>query len=160
MHPRSSHVVLQLAGGDTTIQLLCKAPCVHACQFCAWWHTKTSRDLPLLQVLHDKPHFVSIHAKFGLATLVLGFLAPLGGAISFRRFGLLQRFSDRLQLRIKWFHRNVSVFIIMAQDALLVFRLPFTRLACPGTMYLLDTRSWAIYTKQNVRTGKLRRLGW
>ena len=24
-----------LAGGDTTIQLLCKAPCVHASQFCA-----------------------------------------------------------------------------------------------------------------------------
>ena len=59
-------------------------------------------------MLHDKPHFVSLHAKFGLSTLVLGFLAPLGGAVSFRRFGLLQRFPDRLQMRIKWFHRNVS----------------------------------------------------
>ena len=60
-------------------------------------------------MLHDKPHFRSIHAKFGLATLVLGFLAPLGGFVSFRRFGLLQRFPDQLQMRIKWFHRNVSI---------------------------------------------------
>ena len=76
-------------------------------------------------MLHDKPHFVSIHAKFGLATLVLGFLAPLGGAISFRRFGLLQRFSDRLQLRIKWFHRNVSVFYYHGAGCLACFQTAF-----------------------------------
>lgn len=68
-----------------------------------------------LQVLHDKPHFRSIHAKFGLATLVLGILAPLGGVVSFRRFGLLQRFPDRLQMRIKWFHRNVRHLLRLEQ---------------------------------------------
>ena len=45
--------------------------------------------------------------QFGLATVVLTAVAPLGGALSFRKFGLLHRLPDRLQAPTKWAHRTV-----------------------------------------------------
>lgn len=63
-----------------------------------------------LQTVHDKEHFKSVHAKFGLATFIFGIIAPLGGLISFRRLGLLKKFPEKYQARIKWAHRNVSPF--------------------------------------------------
>lgn len=61
------------------------------------------------KVVHGKQHWKSVHAKFGLATFILGIVAPLGGLISFRRLGLLQKFPDKLQPRIKWAHRNIGI---------------------------------------------------
>lgn len=61
------------------------------------------------KVLHGKPHFVSLHAKFGLATLVLSILMPLWGAASFRRLGIVQRFPERWQPRIKALHRQLGL---------------------------------------------------
>ena len=60
------------------------------------------------QVVHGKAHFTSWHAKVGLAVFVLSIVAPLGGVVSFRRLGLLQRLPERMQPQIKWAHRNVS----------------------------------------------------
>ncbi|EIE25654.1 hypothetical protein COCSUDRAFT_12782 [Coccomyxa subellipsoidea C-169] len=54
-------------------------------------------------------HFKSVHAKFGLATFIFGIIAPLGGLISFRRLGLLKKFPEKYQARIKWAHRNVGL---------------------------------------------------
>ncbi|CAL8469828.1 g9370 [Coccomyxa elongata] len=61
------------------------------------------------KVVHGKEHFKSVHGKFGLATFILGIVAPLGGLISFRRLGLLQKFPDKMQPRIKWAHRNIGI---------------------------------------------------
>ncbi|KXZ44862.1 hypothetical protein GPECTOR_61g815 [Gonium pectorale] len=61
-----------------------------------------------LQVLLGKPHFMSLHAKFGLATLVLSILMPLWGLVSFRRMGLIQRFPERWQPLIKTLHRQLG----------------------------------------------------
>jgi hypothetical protein len=63
----------------------------------------------IAQVVHGKQHFQSLHSKFGLATFIMAIVAPLGGLVSFRRLGLLQRVPDKLQPRIKWLHRNVSL---------------------------------------------------
>lgn len=57
--------------------------------------------------MHGKTHFKSVHAKVGLAVLILSIVAPLGGMVSYRRFGFLQRLPEKLQPRVKWAHRNV-----------------------------------------------------
>ena len=75
---------------------------------CSHAENVQTKDAFMLQVIHGKRHFQSLHAKFGLATFILAVIAPLGGLISFRKLGLLQRFPDKLQPRIKWLHRNVS----------------------------------------------------
>ncbi len=62
----------------------------------------------MCQVVHGKVHFKSLHAKVGLAVFILSIVAPLGGVVSFRRLGLLQRLPEKLQPQIKWAHRNVS----------------------------------------------------
>ena len=62
----------------------------------------------MCQVVHGKTHFKSWHAKVGLAVFILSIGAPLGGVVSFRRLGLLQRLPEKLQPQIKWAHRNVS----------------------------------------------------
>ncbi len=59
-------------------------------------------------MVHGKAHFTSWHAKVGLAVFTLSILVPLGGIVSFRKFGLLQRLPEKLQPQIKWAHRNVS----------------------------------------------------
>ncbi len=61
------------------------------------------------QVVHGKAHFTSWHAKVGLAVFILSIVAPLGGVVSFRRLGLLQRLPEKMQPQIKWAHRNVSI---------------------------------------------------
>ena len=62
----------------------------------------------MCQVVHGKVHFKSLHAKVGLAVFILSIVAPLGGVVSFRKLGLLQRVPEKLQPQIKWAHRNVS----------------------------------------------------
>lgn len=41
------------------------------------------------KAIHSKPHFVSSHAKVGLATLILAVIMPILGAVSFKSLGLL-----------------------------------------------------------------------
>ena len=59
-------------------------------------------------MIHDKPHFKTLHGKFGITTFALALTVAAGGAVSFRRFGLLTKLPDHLQTRLKWVHRNVS----------------------------------------------------
>lgn len=63
------------------------------------------------QVIHDKPHFKSVHGKLGVTTFAAALLAAAGGIFSFRRFGLLTKLPDHLQPQLKWVHRNVSKFL-------------------------------------------------
>lgn len=59
------------------------------------------------QVLLGKPHFRTLHGRFGLAALLLGIAAPLGGVLSFKSLGLLKGASEPVQTRVKWVHRKV-----------------------------------------------------
>lgn len=59
------------------------------------------------QVLLGKPHFRTLHGRFGLAALLLGIAAPLGGVLSFKSLGLLKGASEPAQTRVKWVHRKV-----------------------------------------------------
>ncbi len=47
-------------------------------------------------------------SQAGLATLLLATVAPLGGLVSFRRLGLIDRFPDSWHAAIKWAHRKVD----------------------------------------------------
>jgi cytochrome b-561 domain-containing protein 2 len=62
----------------------------------------------LPQNLMGKSHFLSLHGKMGLLTFLLALASPLLGALSFRRLGLVQRFPQDWQPRLKWLHRLVS----------------------------------------------------
>ncbi len=64
---------------------------------CAPVHLNTSREAARF-----------LTSQVGLATLVLSVVAPLGGTVSFRRLGIIQRFPDRLQPLIKTLHRQAS----------------------------------------------------
>ena len=65
--------------------------------------------LPTLpQNLKGKQHFTSLHGKVGLLTFVLALASPALGTLSFRRLGLIQRFPEDWQPRLKWLHRLVS----------------------------------------------------
>ena len=44
----------------------------------------------------------------GLLTFVLALASPALGTLSFRRLGLIQRFPEDWQPRLKWLHRLVS----------------------------------------------------
>lgn len=48
------------------------------------------------------------HGKVGLLTFCLALASPLLGALSFRRLGLVQRFPEGWQPRLKWLHRLVG----------------------------------------------------
>lgn len=63
---------------------------------------------PARQVRLGKPHFRTLHARAGLAALLLGVAAPLGGALAFKSLGLLDGRSETLQQRVKWAHRKAS----------------------------------------------------
>ena len=65
------------------------------------------RHCPARQVRLGKPHFRTLHARAGLAALLLGVAAPLGGALAFKSLGLLDGRSETLQQRVKWAHRKV-----------------------------------------------------
>lgn len=47
--------------------------------------------------------------QFGLATIILSFLMPVWGLVSFRRMGIIQRFPERLQPLIKMMHRQLGL---------------------------------------------------
>lgn len=49
------------------------------------------------------------HGKVGLLTFCLALASPLLGALSFRRLGLVQRFPEGWQPRLKWLHRLVGL---------------------------------------------------
>lgn len=75
----------------------------------------------MFQVLLGKSHFMSTHAQFGLATLILSALMPLGGLLSFKKVGLLQKLPERLQPHVKTMHRTVRlgdrrVCVLSVQD--------------------------------------------
>uniref|UniRef100_A0A061QZV1 Cytochrome b-561-like protein n=1 Tax=Tetraselmis sp. GSL018 TaxID=582737 RepID=A0A061QZV1_9CHLO len=55
-----------------------------------------------------KPHVTSTHAKVGAATGAVGLLALMAGAVSFRSFGLLSAFPERMHGRIKASHRMLG----------------------------------------------------
>lgn len=63
---------------------------------------------PAPQNLKGKQHFTSLHGKVGLCTFTLALAAPLLGALSFRRLGLIQRFPEPWQPVLKWLHRLVG----------------------------------------------------
>jgi hypothetical protein len=69
-----------------------------------------SRSAPLSriapQVRLGKPHFRTVHARVGLAALLLGLAAPAAGALAFKALGLLARAPEPVQLRVKWAHRK------------------------------------------------------
>ena len=54
------------------------------------------------------PMQLACSSQAGLATLVLAAVAPLGGLVSFRRLGLIDRFPDSWHAAIKWAHRKVN----------------------------------------------------
>lgn len=58
-------------------------------------------------------HFVSTHAKVGLATMVLGMMAPIGGAVSFRKLGLLPLLPAAMQPVVKTAHRYLGLFVFL-----------------------------------------------
>mmetsp|Transcript_30061 Transcript_30061/g.66602 ORF Transcript_30061/g.66602 Transcript_30061/m.66602 type:complete len:240 (+) Transcript_30061:50-769(+) len=60
------------------------------------------------KIIHNKQHFKSTHAKFGLATLILSVVAPLNGVVSFRKLGIIQKFPEKWQPRLKWLHRRIG----------------------------------------------------
>jgi len=45
--------------------------------------------------------------QFGLATLLLSLAAPLGGVLSFRKFGLINLLPESLHGAVKYAHRKV-----------------------------------------------------
>lgn len=61
-----------------------------------------------MQVLLQHAHFGSLHARLGLATLLLTAATPMGGAAAFRRLGLTQRLPEAWQERVKWMHRKAG----------------------------------------------------
>ncbi|CAD7703573.1 unnamed protein product [Ostreobium quekettii] len=63
------------------------------------------------KVAHGKEHFLSRHAKVGLATLIFTALAPLIGAASFKSLGIFETLPMWLQQRVKWIHRNVGTVV-------------------------------------------------
>ncbi|KAL4443035.1 hypothetical protein ABPG77_008526 [Micractinium sp. CCAP 211/92] len=72
--------------------------------------------------LKGKQHFTSLHGKVGLLTFCLALASPLLGALSFRRLGLVQRFPDGWQPRLKWLHRLISVYAYVT--AMVAMQLP------------------------------------
>eukprot|EP00891_Asterochloris_glomerata_P007354 jgi/Astpho2/7354/gw1.00114.143.1_t len=60
------------------------------------------------KVFKGKHHFQTIHAKFGLATVVLAVIAPLGGALSFKQWGFISQLPERWQPWVKAAHRSIG----------------------------------------------------
>lgn len=58
---------------------------------------------------NGKDHFRTTHGKFGVITVIVTMVAPLGGILSFRKFGLLPRLPSNLHAPIKWLHRKVGL---------------------------------------------------
>ena len=61
-----------------------------------------------------KPHYTSYHGKIGLATVIGVPLAALGGAISFRKLGVLEQVPAAVQSRIKLLHRASGPLVLAA----------------------------------------------
>lgn len=61
------------------------------------------------KVIHGKAHFKTTHGKLGFATLLLAFVAPLGGALSFKKFGLINALPEALHGTVKYAHRKVGL---------------------------------------------------
>lgn len=62
--------------------------------------------------------------QVGLATLVLTVLAPLGGAVSFKRLGMIYTFPESWHPRIKWLHRSVGVLVWLMAMTTIELALP------------------------------------
>lgn len=59
-------------------------------------------------------HYTSWHGKIGLGASLAGVAAIAGGALSFRKLGLLQHFSEPLQRQIKLAHRLAGPVVLAA----------------------------------------------
>ena len=88
----------QAARAGQQAQLECQPASYIACPTCP----------ARAQNLKGKQHFTSLHGKVGLCAFSLALAAPLLGAAAFRRLGLIQRFPEAWQPRLKWLHRLVS----------------------------------------------------
>ncbi|KAG1679608.1 hypothetical protein FOA52_006125 [Chlamydomonas sp. UWO 241] len=60
------------------------------------------------KIANGKDHFTTLHAKVGLATMVMSIGAQFGGAMSFRAIGLLDKFPAAMRPLIKTAHRNAG----------------------------------------------------
>lgn len=78
------------------------------------------------KTLHDKPHFVSLHARIGLATLCLSVVAPLLGVVAFKKLGIYEGLPLALQTQVKWLHRNTGkiTFFLAGGTSLLGLNTP------------------------------------
>lgn len=65
----------------------------------------------VLQNIHNKEHFTSLHGKLGLVTLALLGCNLLIGLASFKKLGLLTQLPQEWQPRVKWIHRLTGVII-------------------------------------------------
>mmetsp|Transcript_11039 Transcript_11039/g.33104 ORF Transcript_11039/g.33104 Transcript_11039/m.33104 type:complete len:226 (-) Transcript_11039:49-726(-) len=89
------------------------------------------------KVIHGKAHFKTTHGKFGLATVVLSAVAPLGGVLSFRKFGLLTLLPEILHAPTKWAHRKVGMVAWLL--AVVTIQLGITH---PSVARGILTRAW------------------
>eukprot|EP00877_Chromochloris_zofingiensis_P009848 jgi/Chrzof1/5116/Cz15g12020.t1 len=76
------------------------------------------------KILLGKHHFKSLHAKVGLLTLILTLAAPIIGAISFKKWGLIHRFPERYHATIKRTHRALGVITWLLALATIQLALP------------------------------------
>jgi Eukaryotic cytochrome b561 len=67
-----------------------------------------------MQVNHGKLHFQSLHGKIGLGATIAAPTAALGGALSFRKLGLLTHVSPTVQARVKALHRASGPVVLAA----------------------------------------------
>jgi len=94
-----------------------------------------------LQVLHNKPHLTSVHAKVralhlsevckfqptstasrveldsavqcGALTSLMAITAAGGGMLAFKKLGFIHLFPEQLHGTLKWIHRNVGDFFLV-----------------------------------------------
>ncbi|KAI3436714.1 hypothetical protein D9Q98_006129 [Chlorella vulgaris] len=110
--------------------------------------------------LMGKSHFLSLHGKMGLLTFLLALASPLLGALSFRRLGLVQRFPQHWQPRLKWLHRLVSAYAYVLSMVTMQLALPhpavltgvWCRLWQVGVMSLAACMLYVLRGRINGRT--------
>lgn len=56
----------------------------------------------------EQPTTCAVSLQFGLATVVLAVIAPLGGALSFKQWGFISQLPERWQPWVKAAHRSIG----------------------------------------------------
>mmetsp|Transcript_796 Transcript_796/g.1759 ORF Transcript_796/g.1759 Transcript_796/m.1759 type:complete len:273 (-) Transcript_796:241-1059(-) len=88
--------------------------------------------------IHGKPHFTSYHSYAGLLAFVLAIVAPLGGAVSFKRLGLLTRLPQQHWAPIKYVHRKVGQVTVFVGLLAIVLALTHKAVYLGIVSYLLQ----------------------